>query len=70
MSKFIIIDWANNHVFKNKQFDSFEDGINFLSINTEEDELDEFLVVEAKDFKSTPLSVLDILEGRSYRAQM
>ena len=30
MQKFIIEDWAGNHLFRNKTFKSFDDGFDFL----------------------------------------
>jgi hypothetical protein len=33
--KFIIQDWAGNHLFKDKKFDSFEDGWEFIYENVD-----------------------------------
>ena len=56
--KFIIKDWANNICFKGKEFDTYEDGWEFLDIkypviynkdgtqNDRDDELGEYFVVE------------------------
>lgn len=56
MSKFIIQDWAGNHLFKDKVFESFDDGWYFLDVHfdylgdREKDiELGEYYVIEIKD---------------------
>lgn len=57
MSKFIIQDWAGNHLFKDKVFESFDDGwsfldehFNHLSDREKDDELGEYYVIEIKDY--------------------
>lgn len=35
MKKYIIKDWAGNHLFKNYRFDSFEEGWNFIYKNVD-----------------------------------
>lgn len=45
---FIIKDWADNHLFQNKEFKTFEDGWDFLYEtlpNAEEGELGEYYVL-------------------------
>ena len=56
MSKFIIQDWAGNHLFKDKVFNSYEGGWAFLDewfdhLEGEEkdQELGEYYVIEVKD---------------------
>jgi hypothetical protein len=53
--KFIIVDWADNHCFTNKKFDSYEDGWDFLYSkfpvidgDDREDELSSYYVIEEK----------------------
>ena len=53
MKKYIIIDWADNHCFTSKKFNSYEDGWNFLYCqfpkidgDDREDELDSYYVVQ------------------------
>jgi len=36
MKEFIIVDWVNNHLFKDKVFNSFEDGWDFIQENIED----------------------------------
>lgn len=45
MKKYIIKDWADNHLFQNKEFKSFEDAWEFLyeTFEKESDEDEEFL---------------------------
>lgn len=68
--KYIIIDWAGNLQFKDKKFNSIEDGLDFLYDNTDEDEHDEYIVCEDKVENITQLNIIDMLEGRSFRAQI
>ena len=45
-TKYVIEDWAGNHLFKQKTFDSFEDGFDFLLFQFPDDEeLQEYNVV-------------------------
>ena len=67
---FIITDWANNLVFNGKRFKSEEEAGDHVLDNATDDEMDEFIVIPIKDFKPTQLDTLDLLEGRSYRAQL
>lgn len=49
---FIITDWAGNHLFKNKEFSTFEDGWDFIYENvTDEEEYEDLFVINKKDFK-------------------
>jgi hypothetical protein len=45
--KYIIIDWAYNHLFKDKLFDSVEDASDFL-LDTfpNEDDLQEYYIIK------------------------
>lgn len=46
MSKYIIEDWAGNHLFKDKVFDSFEDGWDFIMEQfPDEDDLQDYYVI-------------------------
>jgi hypothetical protein len=38
--KFIIEDWAGNHLFKNKSFKTFEDGWEFIYKNVDNSKYD------------------------------
>ncbi len=54
--KYIIQDWAGNHLFKDKEFDSFEEGWEFIYENVQEETEDDgtyedLYVVNKKDFK-------------------
>lgn len=40
MEKFIIQDWAGNHLFTSKVFSSFEDGWNFIYENVDNSEFE------------------------------
>lgn len=62
MKKFIIIDWAGNHLFKDKEFNSFEEGWEFIYENVDNSEFDlsgddnddnyqEYYVINKNDFK-------------------
>ena len=70
MKKFIILDWANNHVFKTKVFSDAEDALEFIDGNVEEDEIDEYFVSSTEDYTPTRLNSLDLLEERDYNAQL
>lgn len=48
MKKYIIEDWAGNHLFKNKEFDSYEDGFEFLREKFDETDLDDVFVIPKK----------------------
>lgn len=55
MNEFIIVDWADNHLFKDKIFNSFEDGWDFIRENiseeTEDDSTyDDYYVINKKEF--------------------
>lgn len=55
-NKFIIIDWANNHLFKDRVFNSFEEGWNFIRENVKEESeedgtYDDYFVIEQDSFK-------------------
>jgi hypothetical protein len=39
--KFIIRDWAGNHLFQNKEFDSFQDGWDFIHENVDNSKFDQ-----------------------------
>jgi hypothetical protein len=41
MTKFIIQDWAGNHLFKDKEFNSFEEGWEFIYENVQEETEDD-----------------------------
>ncbi len=46
MPKYIIEDWAGNHLFKDKVFDSFEDGWDFIMEQfPNEDDLQDYYVI-------------------------
>lgn len=38
--KFIIQDWAGNHLFKDQEFDTFEEGWDFIRANVDNSEYD------------------------------
>lgn len=40
MKTFIIIDWAGNHLFKDKTFASFEEGWDFIYENVDNSEFE------------------------------
>lgn len=40
MKTFIIIDWAGNHLFRNKTFNSFEEGWDFIYKNVDNSEFE------------------------------
>lgn len=54
MGKYIIKDWAGNHLFKDEEFDSYEDGWDFLYnafpyVDDDDDRtLEEYYVVPIK----------------------
>lgn len=46
MEKYIIQDWAGNHLFKDQSFETFEDGWNFIySEFPDEEELEDYYVI-------------------------
>ncbi len=46
MPKYIIEDWAGNHLFKDKVFESFEDGWDFIMEQfPDEDDLQDYYVI-------------------------
>ena len=69
MSNYIITDWANNRLFGDKQFKTEEEAFDFLYEIVEED-VEDYIVCEGKDFIPTVLDTIDLLENRSYRAQL
>lgn len=70
--KFIIIDWASNVLFNGREFDSFEDGWEFLYEHFQDvsdDELeagffDDYFVVQAKTRSARYLDPKDPRAGR------
>jgi hypothetical protein len=47
--QFIVQDWAGNHLFREKVFDSYEDGWDFLLETFPEDEdLQEYYIIPIK----------------------
>lgn len=38
---YIITDWANNHLFKNKTFDTFDEGWEFIYENVDNSKYEE-----------------------------
>lgn len=61
MKTFIIIDWAGNHLFRNKTFKTCQDGWDFIYENVDNSEYDrtendnddnyqEYEVIESKDY--------------------
>ncbi len=40
MEKFIIVDWAGNHLFKDKEFNSFDEGWAYIEANVDNSEFD------------------------------
>lgn len=45
--RFVIEDWAGNHLFPHKTFDSFQDGWDFLYYQfPDEEDLSDYYVVE------------------------
>ena len=47
--QFIEQDWAGNHLFREKVFDSYEDGWYFLQVTFSEDEdLQEYYIIPIK----------------------
>ena len=61
INMFIIVDWANNHLFQDKEFETFEDGWDFLfehfdqERDQDENYLDAYYVIE-KDSRSGRLA--------------
>ena len=60
MKKYIIRDWADNHLFTERTFDSFEDGWEFIyenvdnseyerTLNDNDDNYQEYFVVPLQD---------------------
>ena len=52
-TKYIIVDWANNHLFKDKVFNTPEEGMDFIYENVKEENeddgtYDDYFVVEQK----------------------
>jgi hypothetical protein len=46
MVEYIIEDWAGNHLFKDKVFESFEDGWDFIMQQfPDEDDLQDYYVI-------------------------
>ena len=41
MEKFIITDWAGNHLFKDKEFETFEEGWDYIYENVDNSKYDE-----------------------------
>lgn len=41
MEKFIITDWAGNHLFKDKEFETFEEGWEYIYENVDNSKYDE-----------------------------
>lgn len=41
MDKFIITDWAGNHLFKDKEFETFEEGWEYIYENVDNSKYDE-----------------------------
>lgn len=41
MDTFIIIDWAGNHLFKDKEFETFEEGWEYIYENVNNSKYDE-----------------------------
>ena len=57
--KFIIVDWADNHCFTNKKFNSYDEAWEFiyckfpvLDNDDRENELDSYYVIEDKTLKN------------------
>lgn len=53
-TKWMIIDWANNEIFKGKLFDSFEDAEDFLSEflgDSYEENRGEYYIIRKEEFK-------------------
>ena len=48
---FIIIDWANNHLFNDKEFETFEEGFDFLLQKFSDEELEDLFVVDKKEYQ-------------------
>lgn len=52
MEKFIIIDWANNHINPKKEFDTFEDGWEFIYLTVDDEEAyQDLFVIPKSDYK-------------------
>ena len=53
---FIVVDWAGNHLFKDRVFSSFENGWSFITENIKEEfeddgTYDDYFVIEKDNFK-------------------
>lgn len=46
--RFILIDWAGNHLHTDKTFKSFEDGWEFIDANYPEEDFEELLIIPQK----------------------
>lgn len=52
MNKYIIVDWANNHLFRKHEFDSFDDGWTFLYEKfPDEEDLGDYYVIPKNEYK-------------------
>lgn len=54
---YVIIDWANNLLFNGKEFETFEDGWDYLYrlFPEDESEFDDYYVIKKTDFISNKL---------------
>jgi hypothetical protein len=56
MKNFIIIDWANNLMFDGIDFETFQDGWDYIYENVEDDEMyEDLFVVEKSSRKGSAL---------------
>jgi len=54
----IIVDWANNHLYKERTFDTFDDGIEFISEHCLGLDYDDGIyVVLASEYKPNKLCI-------------
>ena len=47
-TKYIIKDWAYNTMFNGKEFDTFDEAWSHIMINDQDEELDDYQVIEIK----------------------
>ena len=63
---YVITDWANNIKYNNKKFKTEEDAFDFLY--KKKVDLDEFIVMDEKDFKPSELDTEDLLMNKTHRS--
>ena len=48
---YIIVDWANNHLFNDKEFETFEEGFDFLLERFSDEDLEDLFVINKEEYK-------------------